>query len=201
MSEITAQMEALIRQRVETSTALKHEVAKQSSLVAAVAGKLIETYKAGKKVLLFGNGGSAADAQHLAAELVGRYYLRRRALPAIALTVNTSVITAVGNDYGFDIVFARQVEAFGDVGDTAIGISTSGESRNVIEGLKAARRKEMTTIGMTGTGGGGVRRESDLCICVPSNDTPRVQEAHILIGHLLCELVEAALCGSADVRT
>jgi D-sedoheptulose 7-phosphate isomerase len=190
--------EALIQQRIRTSIAVKQELLKQSALLAQVAEKLIEAYEAGKKILLFGNGGSAADAQHIAAELVGKYYMDRRPLPAEALTVNTSSLTAIGNDYAFERIFARQVEALGNPGDVAIGISTSGNSPNVIEAIRAAKKKGMITIGLTGAEGGRLKNEVDYCICVPSKDTPRIQEAHILIGHIWCELIERALFGNED---
>jgi len=166
--------------------------------LAQVAEELIKIYRAGKKVLLFGNGGSAADAQHIAAELVGKYYIDRRPLPAEALTVNTSSLTAIGNDYAFERIFARQVEALGNPGDVAIRISTSGNSPNVIEAIRAAKKKGMSTIGLTGAEGGRLKNEVDYCICVTSKDTPRIQEAHILIGHIWCELIERALFGNED---
>jgi D-sedoheptulose 7-phosphate isomerase len=190
--------EVLIQQRIRTSIAVKQELLKQSALLAQVAEKLIEAYEAGKKILVFGNGGSAADAQHIAAELVGKYYMDRRPLPAEALTVNTSSLTAIGNDYAFERIFARQVEALGNPGDVAIGISTSGNSPNVIEAIRAAKKKGMITIGLTGAEGGRLKNEVDYCICVPSKDTPRIQEAHILIGHIWCELIERALFGNED---
>jgi D-sedoheptulose 7-phosphate isomerase len=190
--------EVLIQQRIRTSIAVKQELLKQSALLAQVAEKLIEAYEAGKKILVFGNGGSAADAQHIAAELVGKYYMDRRPLPAEALTVNTSSLTAISNDYAFERIFARQVEALGNPGDVAIGISTSGNSPNVIEAIRAAKKKGMITIGLTGAEGGRLRNEVDYCICVPSKDTPRIQEAHILIGHIWCELIERALFGNED---
>lgn len=147
---------------------------------------------AGRKILLFGNGGSAADAQHIAAELVGRFSRERRALPALALTTNTSTVTAVGNDYSYDRIFARQVEAFGASGDVAIGISTSGKSPNVIEAIRVAESIGMLTAGMTGASGRDLAELVDYCLRVPSEKTPRIQEAHILIGHILCEIVDAS---------
>lgn len=198
MAKAIIPFEVLIQQRIRTSIAVKQELLKQSALLAQVAEKLIEAYEAGKKILVFGNGGSAADAQHIAAELVGKYYMDRRPLPAEALTVNTSSLTAIGNDYAFERIFARQVEALGNPGDVAIGISTSGNSPNVIEAIRAAKKKGMITIGLTGAEGGRLRNEVDYCICVPSKDTPRIQEAHILIGHIWCELIEQALFGNED---
>lgn len=184
---------ALIRQRIEDSVAVKHGLLEQVSTLNKVAQEVIKALQVGRKVLLFGNGGSAADAQHIAAEFMGRYYVDRRPFPAEALTVNTSILTAIANDYSFEQVFARQVEALGEEGDVAIGITTSGNSPNVIAGIRAARRKMMFTVGLTGAGGGLLVSEVDYCICVPSRDTPRVQEVHIFIGHVLCEIVERAL--------
>jgi len=189
----TTQLQLIISQRIEASIAVKQQLLKHTAICAEVAEKIIQAYRQGNKVLLFGNGGSAADAQHIAAELVGRFYLERSALPAQALTVDTSSLTAIGNDYDYDLVFVRQIEAFGRPGDVAIGISTSGNSRNVIQALRAAKRRGMLTVGMTGESGGQLKPEVDYCICVPSRETPRIQESHILIGHILCELVEQAL--------
>ncbi len=154
---------------------------------------LARCLRGGGKVLLFGNGGSAADAQHLAAEFSGRFQLERPALPAVALTTDTSILTAVANDYGYDLVFARQVEALGARGDVAIGISTSGRSRNVLAGLRAARERGMTTVGLLGRDGGTIREACDHALVVPGEKTARVQEVHILVGHVLCELVEREL--------
>jgi D-sedoheptulose 7-phosphate isomerase len=144
----------------------------------------------GGKLLLFGNGGSAADAQHIAAEFVGRFAIERAALPAFALSVNTSCVTAIGNDYGFDQVFARQIEAFGKPGDVALGISTSGNSPNVLLGLAKAREVGLITVALTGDSECKMKNDADYCICVPSRETPRIQECHILIGHAIAELVE-----------
>lgn len=155
---------------------------------------LIEALHNKRKILLCGNGGSAADAQHLAGELVGRFLKERRPLPAVALNANTSVLTALGNDYGFKEVFARQVAALGQPGDVLVAISTSGDSSNVLRAAEAARAKDMKVIGLTGADGGKLKDLCDLCLCVPSTSTPRIQEMHILIGHIICELVEAALC-------
>ncbi len=196
--ESTILLQAVISQRIEASIAVKQQLLSHTEICAAVAERLIRAIRRGNKLLLFGNGGSAADAQHIAAEFVGRYYLDRPALPAQALTVNTSSLTAIGNDYDYDQIFARQIEAFGQAGDVAIGISTSGNSRNVIEALRAAKRKDMVTVGMTGESGGQLKVEVDYCICVPSRDTPRIQEAHILVGHILSELVEQAIFGDLN---
>jgi D-sedoheptulose 7-phosphate isomerase len=185
-----------VRARVEASIRVKQALLAADPLLEAVAraaDRIVEALRRGRRVFLFGNGGSAADAQHLAAELVGRFQRDRAALPAEALTVNPSVLTAVANDYDFSQVFSRQVEAHGTPGDVAIGISTSGRSRNVLRGLQAARQRGLIAIALTGADGGPMRDVADLCLCVPSTETPRIQECHILIGHILCELAETAL--------
>ena len=164
------------------------------SVVTAVARELTKAIAAGNKLLFFGNGGSAADAQHLTAELTGRFIKERRALAAIALTTNTSSLTAIGNDYSYDLVFARQLEALGNSGDVAIGISTSGNSRNVVLAMEAATKKQLVTVGMIGAGSGRLKPMIDHCIQIPSDVTARIQEAHILTGHILCELVENEFC-------
>ena len=149
-----------------------------------------ETLEAGHKILLCGNGGSAADAQHIAAELTGRYKIERKGLPAIALTTDTSALTAIGNDYGYEHVFSRQVEALARKGDLLIGISTSGNSRNVIYALQKAKEIGCRTIGFSGKGGGKMNDVCDLNIIIPSDDTARIQEMHIMIGHILCQLID-----------
>lgn len=155
------------------------------------AGALFkEALASGHKILFCGNGGSAADSQHLAAEIVGRFQKERRPFPAIALTVDTSILTAVGNDYGFDMVFARQVRALGEKGDVLVGISTSGNSQNVLEAIDAAREKGLTVIGLTAYGGGKMKEACDICLAVPAKVTARAQEMHIMIGHILCEIAE-----------
>lgn len=151
---------------------------------------LVTAFKNGNKVYFCGNGGSAADAQHLAAELSGRFYKDRDALPAEALHCNTSYITAVANDYSFDIIYSRLIQGMGNKGDILIALSTSGNSKNIIKAVEAAKQKQMFTIAFTGTGGGELKNRSDLLISVPSNDTPRIQESHIMIGHIICQLVE-----------
>ena len=165
----------------------------QVEVIGKIVKIIIKTLKGGGKVLLFGNGGSAADAQHLAAELVGRFKRERKGLPALALSTNTSILTSVGNDYSFAQVFARQIEALGKQEDVAMGISTSGQAGNVIKGILAARARGIFTIGLTGGGGGKLGKLVDLALIVPSSDTPRIQEAHITIGHLICQLVEEKL--------
>lgn len=152
-----------------------------------------ETLRAGNKILLFGNGGSAADAQHIAAELTGRYKKERRGLPAIALTTDTSALTAIANDYGYAYVFARQVEALAQKGDLLIGISTSGNSENVLKALEAGKSMGCKTIGLAGRDGGKMGALCDLAIIVPSEDTPRIQEMHILIGHIICQAIDEGL--------
>ncbi|MGC8969969.1 MAG: D-sedoheptulose-7-phosphate isomerase [Conexivisphaera sp.] len=180
------------------SASVKEEMAGDQELLAAVAraaGMIVGALRSGGKLVIFGNGGSAADAQHIACELVGRYMRERRALPAIALTTNTSCLTAIGNDYSFDEVFARQVGALVRAGDVAMGISTSGRSRNVILGMRAARELGAGTVGLTGADGGELCSVSDVCVRVPSRLTPRIQEAHIAIGHIISEIVEVELFG------
>lgn len=186
----------LVRQQIRNSISVKQELLEDTDLLALtveVAEIASEALQDGKKLLLFGNGGSAADAAHIAAELVGKYQRERRGLPALALSSNLSSVTAIGNDYGFDCVFSRQVEAFGAGGDIAIGISTSGDSENILRGLNTARERQMTTIGMTGRGGGRLKTSVDFCLAVPSDETPRIQECHIMLGHIICDLVERAL--------
>ena len=184
-----------VRRRIRDSLRVK-EALLADELVDAlvrVAATLIAAYRRDSKVLLFGNGGSAADAQHIAAELEGRYLHDRPALHALALHTNTSALTAIANDYGYARVFARQVEAAVRPGDVVIGISTSGNSENVLGGVRAARAQGAVTVALTGAGGGRLKNLVDHCLAVPSAETPRIQEAHILIGHILCELVEQEL--------
>jgi len=158
------------------------------------ASKLaVETLRAGNKILLFGNGGSAADAQHIAAELTGRYKTERRGLPGIALTTDTSALTAIGNDYGYDRVFDRQVESLANEGDLLIGISTSGNSGNVINAFKVGRELGCKIIGFSGRDGGAMNELCDINLVVPSNDTPRIQEMHILFGHTICQIIDNEL--------
>ncbi len=161
-----------------------------SEVMLKIAEAIASAFKNGRKVLLFGNGGSAADAQHVAAELVGRFERERKAYPAIALTTDTSILTAVGNDYGFDEVFARQVEALAEEGDVMVGISTSGSSPNVLKGLDAAREKGAVRIGFTGGRGGSLPSYSDVCFIAPADRTSRIQELHIAAWHVICDLVE-----------
>jgi D-sedoheptulose 7-phosphate isomerase len=178
---------------IEASIAAKQSLLRSQevvSTIAKVSGILVDALKQGNKVLLFGNGGSAADAQHIAADLFGRFAFDRPALPALALSVNSSCVTAIGNDYGFDRVFSRQLEALARHGDVAIGISTSGNSLNVQNAMSVAKKIGLHSVALTGSTGGHLRNIVDHCICVPSNETPRIQECHILIGHIISELVE-----------
>lgn len=182
-----------IRSLVQASIDTKQQVLENEELLATVqkcVHDITQAFKNGKKVLFCGNGGSAADAQHLAAEFSGRFYLDRDALPAEALHVNSSYMTAVANDYSYDVVYARLVKGFAQEGDVLVAISTSGNSRNIIHAVDAAKEKGMITIGFTGATGGKMKEICDHLINIPSTDTPRIQESHILIGHIICQLVE-----------
>lgn len=181
----------LINSSLREGAELRAVVARDCSAAIFEAANVITScLRARGKLLFFGNGGSAADAQHLAAEFVGRFVRERAGLPAIALTTDSSILTAVGNDYGFDRVFSRQVQTLGRPGDVAIAISTSGNSQNVLEAVQAARNGNLKVIGLSGKDGGLLAKEADLAITIPSNSTARIQECHIAVGHLLCELVE-----------
>lgn len=171
----------------------------QKSTLEHIATEMTRTVLAGNKIIWCGNGGSAADAQHLAAELVGRFRRERRGLPSIALTTDTSILTAVGNDYGFEQVFSRQVEALCREGDAVVGITTSGNSKNVCAALRTARDLGAFTVAFTGEGGGVAAEISDVALLVPSKDTARIQEAHILCGHILCDWIEECFCQSHAV--
>lgn len=187
-----------IQESIEQSIAVKQQILSNSVLMQTVsdAAALIEaSLRAGGKIHFCGNGGSAADAQHLAAEFSGRFYFDRPVLPSEALHCNTSYLTAVGNDYGFDKVFSRIISGVGNKGDILVGISTSGNSANILDAFRVCREKGVFTIGMTGESGGKMKELSDLLLNVPSTDTPRIQEAHITMGHILCELVEEELFG------
>jgi D-sedoheptulose 7-phosphate isomerase len=182
---------AVVRAVIDASIAI-HERLRGVDLqpVADAAGAILDAAAAGGKILVFGNGGSAADSQHLAAELVSRFQRERRAVAALALTTDTSVLTAVANDYAFDRVFARQIEALGSRGDVAVGISTSGTSRNVVDGLRVARERGLRTVALTGRDGGPVGAAADIHVNVPDGSTARVQEAHRTLIHAICEIVE-----------
>jgi len=184
-------MRDLIRATVAESIELKKDFfLANDELIARVAREICSSLDRGNKVLLFGNGGSAADAQHIAAEWVGRFKRERRALPAIALTTDTSILTAIGNDYGFDQIFARQIHALGSKGDVAIALSTSGNSANVLLAADAAREMELITVGLTGRDGGSLGAKVQYHLNVPHALSARIQEVHIMVGHILCELVE-----------
>jgi D-sedoheptulose 7-phosphate isomerase len=162
--------------------------------ILEIANLMIDVLRKNGKVILFGNGGSASDSQHIAAELVGRFKKDRTALAAVALTTNTSILTSLANDYGYDIIFAKQIEALGQKNDVAIGISTSGKAKNVINGIKQAKKMDIKTVALTGADGGELAKLADLSLVVNSSVTARIQEAHITIGHIICELIEEALC-------
>jgi D-sedoheptulose 7-phosphate isomerase len=184
----------VIRQRLQEAALVKLLLAESAAEeIERIAKAIIRALRAGRRVVLFGNGGSAADAQHIAAELEGRFTRERRPWPAQALTTNTSALTAIGNDYGFEATFARLVGAHVRKGDVAIGLSTSGDSPNVVEGLKAARARGAVTVAMTGLRGGKIAKIADLVFRAPSESTPRIQECHITAGHIICELAEMAL--------
>jgi D-sedoheptulose 7-phosphate isomerase len=189
-----------VSELIEESIAAKQSLLRSTAVISTVAQVshiLIDGLEQGKKALLFGNGGSAADAQHIAAELVGRFAFDRPPLPALALSVNSSCVTAIGNDYSFDQIFSRQIEALGHAGDTAIGISTSGNSANVLNGLLVAKKMGLRTVALAGRTGGKLKNVVDYCICAPSDETPRIQECHILIGHIISELVELKIFNEA----
>lgn len=183
---------SLIGASIQTKQQIMHDGQLQPVLASCVHA-ISEAFKQGKKVLFCGNGGSAADAQHLAAEFSGRFYKDRKALPAEALHCNTSYLTAVANDYSYDVIYARMIDGIGNEGDVVVGLSTSGNSKNIIQAFKVAKEKNMITIGFTGEGGGQMKEFSDYLLAVPSKDTPRIQESHILLGHIICQLVEEQL--------
>jgi D-sedoheptulose 7-phosphate isomerase len=185
-----------VREAVLGAAEAKRRFAEMAAAdIAAAVALVAECLRGGHKLLLCGNGGSAAEAQHIAAELVGRFRLERAAFPAIALTTNTSIITAIGNDYGFDDVFSRQVGALGAPGDVLFAYSTSGTAKNVLRAIQAAKIVGMKTIGFTGPGGGAMTHQCDVCIQAPSKDTPIIQECHTAAGHTICRLVEEIVCG------
>lgn len=186
LTEITSQLAA----HRDVITRVEQELTPQ---IAEMVTVLVDTFSRGGKLLVMGNGGSAADGQHFVAEIVSRFKMERRGLPAIALSTDTSILTAIGNDYGFDKVFRRQVEALAAAGDVVVGISTSGNSPNVQQGLELAREMGCRTIGLLGKDGGSIKHCCDLALVVPSHDTPRVQEGHITIIHIVCDLLEKTL--------
>ncbi len=186
LAEITAQLTSHreVIARIETEL---------TPLIADTVTLLVETFTNGGKLLVMGNGGSAADAQHFVAEIVGRFKMERRALPAVALSTDTSILTAIGNDYGFEVVFSRQVEALALPGDLVVGISTSGNSPNVLKALELARSMGCRTVGLLGRDGGSIKSVCDVALVVSTTDTPRVQEGHITIIHILCDLMEKSM--------
>ncbi|HEV7770568.1 MAG TPA: SIS domain-containing protein [Solirubrobacterales bacterium] len=189
----------LARARLGEGAALVESMLASEQCVAAIgaaAEAIAEAMRAGRKLLVFGNGGSAADAVHIAAEFVGRYLIERQPLPAVALVANPSTVTAIGNDYGFEQVFSRQVQALGVEGDVALGLTTSGTSANVVEALNAARELGMTGIAMTGADPRDAGAAAEITIAIPSDETPRIQEGHMLAAHIVCEWVEARLASS-----
>ena len=189
-------MSKRIKEIISASIAVKQQVLADEALLQQICDAVqavTDAFRNGNKVLFCGNGGSAADAQHLAAEFSGRFYKDRKALPAEALHCNTSYLTAVANDYSYDVIYSRIVEGTGLPGDVLVGLSTSGNSGNIVKAFEAAKAKQMVTIGFTGTTGGKMKALSDYLFNVPSTDTPRIQESHIMIGHIICELVEKKL--------
>lgn len=181
---------------VRSSIAAKEAIlTSEVDSIAQAAETIAKALGRGRRLFIFGNGGSAADSQHIAAEFVGRFQKERKALPAMALTVNTSSLTAIANDYGYEVSFSRQLEAFAGKGDVALAISTSGNAKNVLEAVKRAKRLGLATIGLAGGDGGELAKAADLTIIVPSRMTARIQESHIMIGHIICELVEEELFG------
>ncbi len=191
-------MKNYIINQINDSAATKKAIVENDALVnvlVEVAQACVEVYRKGKKILIAGNGGSAADAQHFAAELVGRYGFDRPSLPSIALTTDSSNLTAIGNDYGYEYVFSRQLEGLGQEGDLFIGISTSGNSQNVINAFTAAKDRGITTVALVGRDGGKMAAMADYAIVVPSNATPRIQESHLLIEHMICDIIEKEIFG------
>lgn len=186
----------IISQRLEESIAVKKLIVEDKTLLSQikeVATLLIEIFKSEGSVYFCGNGGSAADAQHLSAELSGRFYYDRTPLSADALHCNTSFLTAVANDYSYDEIYARLITGIGRKGDALIGLSTSGNSKNIVRAFEQAKAMGIITIGLTGKDGGRMKQISDICLCIPSTDTPRIQESHITIGHIICEIIESTL--------
>ncbi len=189
-------MKVAIKKLIKASLDTKQALLENEELILtidSVVKMVVPAFNNGKKVHFCGNGGSAADAQHLAAEFSGRFYKNRRALPSEALHCNTSYLTAVANDYSYDVIYSRLVDGIMEKGDVLIGLSTSGNSKNIVKAFETARAKGIITVGMTGENGGAMRELSDYLINIPSSVTPRIQEAHILVGHIICELVEAAI--------
>jgi D-sedoheptulose 7-phosphate isomerase len=184
-----------IKKIIKSSIDTKQSVLQNEGLLKTIAASvdvIVNAFRNGNRVYFCGNGGSAADAQHLAAEFSGRFYTNRKALPAEALHCNTSYLTAVANDYGFDEIYSRLIDGIGEAGDVLVGLSTSGTSANIVKAFETAKKKEMITIGFTGKSGGNMKPLCDHLINIPSTDTPRIQESHIMVGHIICQLVEEA---------
>ena len=182
-----------IKKIIKSSIDTKQSVLQNEGLlktIAATVDVIVNAFRNGNRVYFCGNGGSAADAQHLAAEFSGRFYTNRKALPAEALHCNTSYLTAVANDYGFDEIYSRLIDGIGEAGDVLVGLSTSGTSANIVKAFETAKKKEMITIGFTGKSGGNMKPLCDHLVNIPSTDTPRIQESHIMVGHIICQLVE-----------
>ena len=182
-----------IKKIIKSSIDTKQSVLQNEGLLKTIAASvdvIVNAFRNGNRVYFCGNGGSAADAQHLAAEFSGRFYTNRKALPAEALHCNTSYLTAVANDYGFDEIYSRLIDGIGEAGDVLVGLSTSGTSANIIKAFETAKKKEMITIGFTGKSGGNMKPLCDHLVNIPSTDTPRIQESHIMVGHIICQLVE-----------
>lgn len=192
--DCTAVIDARLRAHLETLAAVEKDE-KLKTVIRKAVEAVTDCFRSGGRVYFCGNGGSAADAQHLAAEFSGRFYFDRPVLPADALHCNTSYLTAVGNDYGYDMIFARLISGLGQKGDILVGLSTSGNSENILKAFEVCREKGVRTIAMTGATGGKMKEMADLLINIPSTDTPRIQEAHITVGHIICELVEQAMFG------
>lgn len=187
-----------IKQIIQSSIEVKQQLLQQEDLlqtVQEVVTVITNAFKGGHRVYFCGNGGSAADAQHLAAEFSGRFYTDRKALPSEALHCNTSYLTAVANDYSYDVVYARLIDGIAEAGDVLVGLSTSGNSANIVKAFETAQAKKVNTIGFTGISGGAMKAVSDYLINIPSTDTPRIQESHILVGHIICQLVEEGYFG------
>ncbi len=191
-------MKKYIKNQIKQSYETKQAIYENEDLlnkIEEVAKKCVDLYRTDKKTILAGNGGSAADAQHIAAELVGRYGFDRPSIPSLSLTTDTSNLTAIGNDYGYDKVFSRQLEGMGQSGDIFIGISTSGNSVNIINAFNSAKKKNIFTVALTGRDGGEMAKIADIALVIPSNATPRIQESHILIGHIICDIIEKEIFG------
>ena len=202
LDEAGLRLSNYVAREIEESIKVKAKLVDEATeLIAQMAVVVATQLRAGGKLIIFGNGGSAADAQHIAAEFVGRYLVEREGLPAIALTTDTSALTAIGNDYGFEQVFSRQIQALAKREDVALGISTSGDSQNVVRGLTVARELGLATLGFTGQNGGRMRNLVDLCLCVPSDATPRIQEVHILVGHILVGIAENVLLSGGETQS